>query len=111
MMPTGVYTYGTHGGTIMRSISVRELRSKSAQVWRELASEQDLVIRSNGKPIAILSSTTEETLEESVTALQRARSTLSLMRAQMDSVRKGTSKMPFARINQIISGVRKARAK
>jgi antitoxin (DNA-binding transcriptional repressor) of toxin-antitoxin stability system len=95
----------------MRSVSVRELRGKSAQIWRELASEQDMVIRSKGKPIAILSATTEETLDESLKAFQRARATLALMRAQMDSVRKGKDKMSLEEINRVIASVRKARRK
>jgi antitoxin (DNA-binding transcriptional repressor) of toxin-antitoxin stability system len=95
----------------MRSVSVRELRGKSAQIWRELASEQDMVIRSKGKPIAILSATTEETLEESLKAFQRARATLALMRAQMDSVRKGKDKMSLEEINRVIASVRKSRRK
>ncbi len=95
----------------MRSVSVRELRSRSAQLWRELADEQDLVIRSKGKPIAILSATTEETLEESLKAFQRARATLALMRAQMASVQKGTDKISLDEINREITSVRKKRRK
>ena len=38
----------------MRFISVREFRGKSGDVWKELAEEQEFVITSNGKPIAIV---------------------------------------------------------
>lgn len=95
----------------MRSVSVRELRSKSAQIWKELAEEQDLVIRSKGKPVAILSLTTEETLDESLKAVQRARATLALMRAQMESVRKGKDKTSLAEVNRLVASVRKHRQK
>ncbi len=95
----------------MRSISVRDLRSKLAQVWRDLAEGEDVVIRSKGKPIAILSATTEETLDESIRALQRARLTLSLMKTQMESVRKGTSKLSLEDINRVVGSVRKGRRK
>ena len=40
----------------MRFVSVRDLRGNSAQVWRLLADEKEMVITSNGKPVAILSS-------------------------------------------------------
>ena len=46
----------------MDFVSVRELRSQSAAVWRSLAREKDLVVTSNGKPIAVLSATTASTL-------------------------------------------------
>ena len=48
-------------------------RSQSEDVWRSLAQEKDLVVTSNGKPIAILSATTEGTLEGSLSALRQAR--------------------------------------
>lgn len=57
----------------MRFVSVRELRGRSAAIWKELAKEKDLVITSNGKPIALLSATSEENLEESLVAVRRAR--------------------------------------
>ena len=48
----------------MRFVSVRELRGQSAAVWKALAEEKDLVVTSNGRPIALLSATSDETLEE-----------------------------------------------
>ena len=41
----------------MRFVSVRELRGQSAAVWKALAKEKDLIVTSNGKPIALLSAT------------------------------------------------------
>ena len=57
----------------MQFISVRELRNRSAAVWKSLSEEKDLVVTSNGKPIALLSATSDETLEESLGAIRRAR--------------------------------------
>ena len=62
----------------MEFISVRELRSRSAAVWRSLATEKDLVVTSNGKPIALLSATTASTLEASLAALRQARAQLAV---------------------------------
>ena len=57
----------------MRFVSVRELRGQSAAVWKALAEEKDLVVTSNGKSIALLSATSDETLEGSLGAVRRAR--------------------------------------
>ncbi len=57
----------------MRFISVREFRGKSGDVWKALVEEQELVITSNGKPIAIVSAVSEETLEDSLRAIRHAR--------------------------------------
>ena len=50
----------------MKFLSVRDLRSKSAQVWQDLPSERELIITSNGRPIAILAAISETNLEESL---------------------------------------------
>ena len=55
----------------MRFISVREFRGKSGDVWKELVKEQELVITSNGKPIAIVSAVSEETLEAWISRVAR----------------------------------------
>ena len=57
----------------MRFVSVRELRSHTSQLWRDLAEERDLVVTSHGKPVAILSATTEESLERSLAEIRRQR--------------------------------------
>jgi predicted nucleic acid-binding protein len=43
----------------MKFVSVRELRGRTAEVWRRLGKERELVITCNGKPIGILSATDE----------------------------------------------------
>ena len=52
----------------MKFVTVRDLRGKSGQVWKDLARERDIVLTSNGKPVAILSAVTERNLEESLVA-------------------------------------------
>ena len=47
----------------MRFVSVRELRSKSAELWRDLPSEGQMVVTSNGKPVAILAAVDETNVE------------------------------------------------
>ena len=48
----------------MKFISVRDLRGKSAEVWKNLPTEREVVVTSNGRPIAILSAVNESNLEE-----------------------------------------------
>lgn len=44
----------------MKFITVRELRGRSGQVWNKLARERDIILTSNGKPIAILSAVSKK---------------------------------------------------
>ena len=38
----------------MKFVSVRDLRNKSGQLWKELPEEREMIVTSNGRPIAIL---------------------------------------------------------
>ena len=93
----------------MNFVTVRELRGKSAAVWDALASKGDLVVTSNGKPIAILSSTTAETLETSLTALRLARAQLAVAEMQARARESGADRMTLEEINAEIAKVRSQR--
>ena len=93
----------------MRFISVRELRGQSAAVWRTLADEKDLVVTSNGKPIAVLSETSEEQLEESLRAVRRARAQAAVAAIQQASRDRGTDRLSLDDINVEIAAVRGSR--
>lgn len=57
----------------MKFVSVRELKRRSADLWRRLPKDRDLVITSNGKPVALMTAVDAETLERDLSVLRRAR--------------------------------------
>ena len=91
----------------MRFVSVRELRGKSAAIWKELAQEQEMVITSNGKPIALLAATSEELLEELLAALRSTRALAAVNAMQQASIKAGTDRLSVADIDDEIKAVRK----
>jgi hypothetical protein len=93
----------------MKFVSVRDFRSKSGKVWGDLAREKDLLLTSNGKPIALVSAVSEEDVEESLAALRQVRAMTAVERMQSRSVEKGTDKISLKEINSEISAVRKER--
>ncbi len=95
----------------MRFVSVRELRGQSAAVWKTLAREKDLIVTSNGKPIALLSAMSGETLEESLSALRRARSQAAATAMQQASVRMGADRLSLQDINAEIDATRRQRSR
>jgi len=96
--------------TTMKFLSVRDLRGKSAQIWKELPEEREMVVTNNGRPIAILVAITEANLEESLSALRRSRSVEAVVSLQRRSVEKGTDRIPLDEINAEIKFVREKRA-
>ena len=93
----------------MRFVTVRELRSQSAEIWRRLADEPDMVITSNGRPVAILSAVASEGLEESLAALRRARAMAAVEAMQEQSVAAARHRMSPVAIRAEIAAVRKGR--
>lgn len=95
----------------MQFVSVRELRNRSAAIWKTLAEEQDLVVTSNGKPIALLSATSDELLEESLSAVRRARAQSAVAAMQQASLRAGTDRMSMEEVDAEIQAARRERRK
>ena len=93
----------------MRFVSVRELRTKSADVWRELGQERELVITSNGKPIAIVSATDEQSFEQSLAEIRQARALRAVKQLQERSATSGRDKMSAKDIDGEIAAARKGR--
>ena len=93
----------------MKFVTVRDLRGRSAEVWRALAVEHEMVVTSNGKPIAILTSTSEETFEQSLREVRRARALQALSTLQQRSVSAQRDKTSDEEIDAEIAEVRATR--
>jgi len=94
----------------MQFVTVRDLRSRSAQVWRRLSAERDLVVTSRGKPIALLTSVADDDLEESLNAIRADRAMAAVEAMQRRSEKMGGDRMTLKEINAIIDDVRRRRA-
>jgi antitoxin (DNA-binding transcriptional repressor) of toxin-antitoxin stability system len=95
----------------MKFLSVRDLRGQSAKVWKELPGEREMVITSNGRPIAILAAINEANLEESLSAFRTARAIEATAYLQRRSVEQGTDRITLDEINAEIKAVRNKRAR
>jgi antitoxin (DNA-binding transcriptional repressor) of toxin-antitoxin stability system len=93
----------------MKFIAVRDLRSRSAGVWRDLQKEGELVITSNGKPIAIVSATDEASFEQSLAELRQARALRAARQLQEQSA--AAKAMDMAAIDKEIAAVRRGRGR
>jgi antitoxin (DNA-binding transcriptional repressor) of toxin-antitoxin stability system len=94
----------------MRFISVREMNTRPKEVWEKIK-EEELVITSNGKPIALLSAVSEETLEKTLRMIRRSRALMALEEMQKKSLASGLDKMTEVEIEAGIRAIRKTRRK
>ena len=93
----------------MKFLSVRDLRGKSAKVWKDLPEEKEMIVTSNGRPIAILASINESNAEESLIAFRRARAIAAVASLQQRSVKQGTDRISPEEINAEIKAARSGR--
>jgi antitoxin (DNA-binding transcriptional repressor) of toxin-antitoxin stability system len=91
----------------MKFVSVRDFRTASAGIWKKLPAEREMIVTNNGRPIALLTPLTDETLEDTVSAVRRAKAISAVKKMQEISVGLGNDNMTLEEINTIISDVRK----
>jgi prevent-host-death family protein len=97
-----------HSGTKkMKFITARDLRLKPGDVWKLAKKEEDLIITANGRPVALLTGVTEDTLEEELDVIQRARALRALDEIHRASALKGTDQISAKDIESEIAQVRR----
>jgi antitoxin (DNA-binding transcriptional repressor) of toxin-antitoxin stability system len=92
----------------MRFLSTRDLRNRPGLV-RELVQQEDFVLTSNGKPIAILLGIGEEDLDETAQAVKQARAQRALSRMRQEAAKRGIDRSSSSAIDAQIRSVRSQR--
>lgn len=88
----------------MKLINSRDLRQKSGEVWKNIATE-DYIVTSNGKPIAILTAA-EDDPEIQLRAIRRARAEIALYSTQKEASDSGLDHLTDQEIAAEINTVR-----
>lgn len=98
-----------HGGEKVKFITVRDFRIRPGSVWESLGKNNEVVITSNGKPIALLTGISDSNFDETLKAIRRAKAELALSKMRAASLEKGLNKLSNKEIEAEIRSVRKAR--
>lgn len=93
----------------MKFVTVRDLRTTPAQVWKSLPEEQELILTNNGKPIALITPLGESDLEETLSAVRKARAQSAIQQMQLSAVQNGLSRMSSEDIEAEITASRNNR--
>jgi antitoxin (DNA-binding transcriptional repressor) of toxin-antitoxin stability system len=93
----------------MKFVTVRDLRTKPAQIWKSLPEEQELILTNNGKPIALITPVGESDIEETLSAVRRARAQIAIQRMQLSAGKNNLSTLSLEEIEKEIADTRKAR--
>jgi prevent-host-death family protein len=93
----------------MEFITVRDLRTRPGQIWDKLRQQQDLILTSNGRPIAVLSHIDEDAVEATLASLRRARAQAALSRLRADAAARGLDRLSADEIEAEIAAARSER--
>ncbi len=93
----------------MKFLTIRDLRNKTATIRKSLPTEHEMIVTANGRPFAIIAHVDEDSFEERLKLLRRARALENLDRAQARSKRLGLDKMTMEEINAEIEKSRQER--
>ena len=93
----------------MKFVTVRDFRSRPGQLWKELAKNDEMILTSNGKPIAMLTPLSDKNMETTVRAMRKARAAAGVTALQLQSLRAGNDRMTLQEINSEIRNTRQRR--
>lgn len=91
----------------MKFITVRDIRTVPAQIWKQLPEEQEMVITNNGKPIALLTPLSDVNLEDTLKAVRTARAINAVKQMQEISMQNGNISLSDEDIQKEIKESRK----
>ncbi len=94
----------------MEFITVRDLRIRSAEIWKKLREQGELVLTNNGKPIAILSDVEQNSVEEVLAMVRRSRAQAAVSRLRQAAAQTGVDRLSLDDVNAEIAAVRAANA-
>jgi antitoxin (DNA-binding transcriptional repressor) of toxin-antitoxin stability system len=94
----------------MKLIAIQDLK-QPRRLKERLQAEQELLLTSDGRPVAILVNiASSEDPETVIQSIRDSRSRLALSRVRDAATRSGAARLSLTEINREISAARKARA-
>jgi len=95
----------------MKTVTIRDFRTRPKQVREALKGERETVLTSNGRPVALMIPVDTGSIDETLETLRRARALEAARTIRADSRKRGIDRMPMKEIDAIITKTRKARAR
>ena len=90
----------------MEFVTIRDLRLKPGNVWDKLRQQREIILTSNGRPVAVIAGVGENDVEETVAALRRARAQVAVSRLRRAAAERGADKLSATEIEAEITQAR-----
>ena len=93
----------------MEFITISDLRLRPSEIWDKLHQHRELVLTSNGRPVAVIADVRDDNVEETIAALRRARAQAAVSRLRQAAAAAGRDSMSDADIEAEIAQARQER--
>ena len=93
----------------MKFVTVRDFRIRPGNVWKKLEENEEVVITSSGKPIALLTSISDVDFDEKLRLLRRTKAELAVSKMRKIAIKKGISNLGKKEIESEIIAARRTR--
>jgi antitoxin (DNA-binding transcriptional repressor) of toxin-antitoxin stability system len=94
----------------MKTVTIRDFRSRPRAVRQALSGEREAVLTSNGQPIALLIPVDAATVDETADAVRRARAMRAIQAIRLKAARNGTDRLTMRDLDAEIAAVRATNA-
>ncbi len=93
----------------MKFVSIRELRSSTARLRKDLQKDREIVVTANGRPFALMTPVGPDSVEQELLAIRRARAQAALSRSRAKAKADGLDRTSAPEINAVIAKARRGR--
>ena len=94
---------------VMKTLTIRDFRTRPRQAQKTLADEGEALLTSNGRPVALMLHVDGDSLDETMETLRRARSLQALREIRREARARGLYRLSIKQIDAIIARSRRAR--
>ena len=95
---------------VMKTVTIRDLRTRPKQVREALKQEREAVLTANGRPVALMIPVDAGTVDQTLETLRRARGLEALRAIRRESQERGLDRLSNTEIDAIIKKTRRARS-
>ena len=91
----------------MKTVTIRDLRTRPKQVRESLRGEREAVLTANGQPVAVLIPVDAATIDDTLETVRRAHALEALQAIRRHSRMRGVNRMSAAEIDRVIRKTRR----
>lgn len=91
----------------MRFVTLRELRSRSRELWRALQEGEEAVLTIDSAPVAVLLGVSADRLEDTLRAVRRARAQVAVSRMRERAAERGLDRLSETEVEEQVRTARR----